>query len=123
MSDELSDDYTTIMIRNIPCKYTQAQLKEEVELLTSNFDFLYVPPARTVKVDKNLGYAFVNFLTAHDAQMFMVMFQDHEFTLYKNSPKKAKVSYAELQGFENNVHFYQKSKVSKTKFRPYIAEL
>lgn len=110
------------MIRNIPCKYTQTQMMEEVAGVSPNFDFLYVPPARTVKVDKNFGYAFVNFRSVQDARQFMVDFQDHAFSLYKNSPKTAKVSYAELQGLSENVKFFKKSKVSKSKFRPYIAQ-
>jgi RNA recognition motif-containing protein len=111
---------TTIMVRNIPCKYTQKQMMSEVSEVNSNFDFLYIPPARTAKVDKNLGYAFINFKTVSDAQSFMEGFQNHKFNLYKKSTKRAVVTYAELQGFEANVKYYRKAKVSRTKFRPFI---
>merc|ERR1719498_822434 len=62
----LADDtnlLTTIMVRNIPCKYTQKQMMSEVSEICPNFNFLYIPPARTAKVDKNLGYCFINFTT------------------------------------------------------------
>jgi hypothetical protein len=108
------------MVRNIPCKYTQVQLMEEIEQVTPNFDFVYVPPARTVKVEKNIGYAFINFMTARDAEIFLQEFEGHEFSLYKNSPKKAKVSIATLQGLDENVNFFKNSKVAKSKFRPYV---
>lgn len=110
------------MIRNIPCRYTQSQLIDEVAGLTPNFNFLYAPPARTAKVDKNLGYAFVNFKSARDAQQFLVEFQDHKFSMYKKSPKLAKVNYAEIQGFEANIKFFKRSKVSRSKFRPYVVD-
>jgi hypothetical protein len=120
-NDMEPEQYTTVMVRNIPCKYNQLQMIEEVSQVNPNFNFLYVPPARTVRVEKNLGYSFVNFNTPQDAQQFMDVFAGHEFSLYKNSPKKAIVSYADLQGFEENINFFKKSKVSKTKFRPFIA--
>jgi RNA recognition motif-containing protein len=113
--------YTTVMVRNIPCKYKQEEMVAEVARITENFDFLYLPPARTAKVDKNLGYAFINFRTPADAQLFMEEFQGHQFTLYKNSTKRALVLFADLQGFEDNVQYYRKSKVTRTKFRPYIS--
>jgi hypothetical protein len=109
------------MVRNIPCKYTQKQMMMEVDEICPNFDFLYMPPARTAKVNKNLGYAFINFRTVIDAQMFMQGFQNHVFSLYKRSSKLGVCSYADLQGFEANVRYYRKAKVSRTKFRPYIA--
>merc|ERR1719335_1089416 len=49
--------HTAIMIRHIPCKYTQQHLLEEIRQYTEGFDFLYLPPARTSKTQKNLGYA------------------------------------------------------------------
>jgi hypothetical protein len=120
--DEVSENKTTVMIRNIPCKYTQPQMIAEVSKVNSNFNFLYVPPARTVKVQKNLGYSFVNFNTAEDAAQFMLDFQGHAFSLYKNSPKTAIVNYADKQGLKENMKFFKKSKVSKTKFLPYVVK-
>jgi hypothetical protein len=113
--------YTTVMVRNIPCKYKQSEMVEEVMRINENFDFLYLPPARTARIDKNLGYCFINFRTPADAQMFMLVFQEHQFSLYTNSTKRALVIYADLQGFEDNLQYYRKSKVTRSKFRPYIS--
>merc|ERR1719440_891035 len=52
--------WTSVMIRNIPCRYTQQELIDEIEMLGFVIDFLYLPPAR--RATGNLGYAFVNFV-------------------------------------------------------------
>jgi hypothetical protein len=109
------------MIRHIPCKYSQEHLIEEISEFTTGFDFLYLPPARTSKTQKNLGYAFLNFREAAEAQKFICDFQNHHFKRHPNSMKRAEVSFAELQGFHQNMEFYKNSKVSKSRFRPYIA--
>jgi RNA recognition motif-containing protein len=107
------------MIRNIPCKYTQARFMAEVMEFNSNFDFLYLPPARTAKQDKNLGYAFINFRTEEDCRDFIEAFQGYRFKFFPNSVKRASVSPAELQGKDANMDYYLSSKVAKTRFTPY----
>jgi RNA recognition motif-containing protein len=109
---------TTVMIRNIPCKYTQENVMEEVSAVTQNYDFLYMPPARGDGGSK--GYAFVNFCDEETASRFLVEFQGHAFYRQPNSLKRAEVVYAEVQGLMQNVKFYKRCKAIKTKFRPYI---
>jgi RNA recognition motif-containing protein len=110
------------MIRHIPCKYAQEQLMQEVLEFTSNFDYFYLPPARTAKVEKNLGYAFVNFTSQQEAEEFIEAFQGYQFKAFPNSLKRAQVNLAELQGVEANVESYWNSKVDKTKFAPWILQ-
>jgi RNA recognition motif-containing protein len=112
----------TVMIRHIPCKYAQEQLMQEVLEFTSNFDYFYLPPARTAKVEKNLGYAFVNFTSQQEAEEFIEAFQGYQFKAFPNSLKRAQVNLAELQGVEANVESYWNSKVDKTKFAPWILQ-
>jgi RNA recognition motif-containing protein len=109
---------TTVMIRNIPCKYTQEYVMEEVSTVTPNYDFLYMPPARRDGGSK--GYAFVNFGDAESAALFLEKFQGHSFHRQPNSLKRAEVLYAEVQGLVKNIKFYKKCKGSKSKFQPYI---
>lgn len=54
-------DKTTIMLRNIPNKYTQAMLLEAVNSgFKGLYDFLYLPI--DFKNKCNVGYAFINFI-------------------------------------------------------------
>jgi RNA recognition motif-containing protein len=127
MSDSYPEGETTIMIRHIPCKYAQEALMQEVLEFTSNFDYFYLPPARTAKIEKNLGYAFVNFRSSYDAQQFMELFQGYQFKMFPNSLKRAQVSYADIQGVEANMESYHQSKIGlskvyKAKFAPWVSQ-
>jgi len=112
------DGLTTVMIRNIPCKYKQSWLMEEISAISSNYDFLYMPPAR--KDGGSKGYAFVNFGDEETAAKFIAEFQGHSFYRQPNSLKRADVGYAEVQGLVKNVKFYKRSKAIKSRFHPYI---
>jgi RNA recognition motif-containing protein len=109
---------TTAMIRNIPCRCTQAELLKEIESVIPGVNFLYLPASR--KREGNLGYAFVNFSEPELAVRFINEFQDRAFTNHPKSAKRASVGYAMLQGYKENVKFYRRSKVSKSENRPYI---
>jgi hypothetical protein len=113
-----SEDWTSIMIRNIPCRYTQSELIDEITMLGFIVDFLYLPPAR--RSSGNLGYAFVNFVDPKQTAEFLLVCQGYSFSLQPKSKKKAHIIYARLQGFEKNVEFYKVVKVSKTKNHPFV---
>lgn len=55
------DKPTTVMIRGIPCGFTQEQLLEQIDDagLAGMYDFIYLPRAGNSL--SNLGYAFANF--------------------------------------------------------------
>jgi len=93
---------TTIMVRNIPNKYSQRML---LEVFTEHgfdgvFDFLYVPADFFHRL--NLGYCFVNFKHPVYAQHFARIFQDFHLPAFK-SKKKIQISLANTQGFITNV--------------------
>merc|ERR1711990_378810 len=67
---------TSVMVRHIPCRYTQAKLVQEVEETGIPFDFLYLPPAKHSR--GNLGYAFINFETNEGALEFLELFSGHK---------------------------------------------
>jgi hypothetical protein len=109
---------TTVMIRNIPCKYSQELLHAEIRQFNIPFNFLYVPLAR--RSTGNLGYGFVNFNTADAAMNFIQIFQGHAFSRQPNSKKRANVSYAKLQGFQENVEFYTKAQELNPRCKPWV---
>jgi hypothetical protein len=111
-------DWTTVMVRNIPCRYSQNELLSEVAMLDLQFNFLYLPPAR--RSPGNLGYAFVNFVDHEQASMFIRLFDGHTFLYQPKSQKRAEPVFANLQGFQQNLDFYSSMKVFKSKYRPFV---
>lgn len=100
---------TTVMIRNIPSKYTQAELiAEVVESLGGQghtlFDFFYLPWDTTHNA--NVGYAFINFKDAASAQLASQAFTNYVFKNH-DSRKVAKLVPAHIQGLENNLRHLQ----------------
>lgn len=93
---------TTIMVRNIPNKYSQRMLHEVFTIygFDGTFDFLYVPADFFHRL--NLGYCFVNFKKPEYAQAFARQFQDYHLPAFK-SKKKIQISLANTQGFLPNV--------------------
>ncbi|CAE7236107.1 ML3 [Symbiodinium natans] len=104
---------TTMMIRNIPNRYTQREFVRELDGLgfEGTYDFLYLP------IDKgtlcNVGYAFVNFLEPVYAQRSMEVFHNYVFQRYRKVRGKiAAVSIAHIQGLEANMRHYENSAVN-----------
>mmetsp|Transcript_434 Transcript_434/g.1212 ORF Transcript_434/g.1212 Transcript_434/m.1212 type:complete len:432 (+) Transcript_434:74-1369(+) len=95
----------TVMMRNLPNKYTQKMLIEEVNYsgFQGTYDFLYLP------IDKesgaNKGYAFLNFLRPDYAYGFKLAFHGKQMAQFKSN-KIVNVTPAAIQGFEaNHAHF------------------
>jgi hypothetical protein len=121
-ADQMGDnEKTTLMIRNIPNRYTPEWLLEEI-MEIAECDFLHLPKANQSAA--NLGYAFVNFSSPTGAQEFLMAFEGHQFVKQPNSSKRAKVSFAELQGFQPNVDFYNQPKIAnKLARKPWVASV
>jgi len=104
---------TTLMIRNIPNRYTQRELIRELESLgfDGTFDFLYVPMDKGTMC--NVGYAFVNFVNHEEAARCMQVFDNYPFTKHRKARGKiATVSIAHIQGLEANIRHYEKAAVN-----------
>eukprot|EP00927_Polykrikos_kofoidii_P056332 TRINITY_DN5047_c0_g2_i1.p1 TRINITY_DN5047_c0_g2~~TRINITY_DN5047_c0_g2_i1.p1 ORF type:complete len:384 (+),score=60.72 TRINITY_DN5047_c0_g2_i1:98-1249(+) len=109
---------TTMMIRNIPNRYTQRELMKELTELgfAGKFDFLYMPVDKGTK--SNVGYFFVNFADPVYAEQCIEVFKDYRFQKHcKGSGKVAAISAAHIQGLEANLAHYEKSAVNITKLK------
>jgi hypothetical protein len=96
---------TTVMLRNIPNKYSRDMLVSQLnELFRGRFDFVYLPI--DFKNKCNVGYAFVNFRTTESCGEFIHKFDGvnvRKCLPGLNSNKVACVTPARVQGLEENV--------------------
>jgi len=94
---------TTLMFRNVPSLYTQDMLLDEIiDCMGSHdgFDFFYLP--WDIENDCNVGYAFINFRDAANAERCARLFTNFQFR-HAKSIKPCKVYPAHIQGLENNL--------------------
>jgi len=94
---------TTLMFRNVPTLYTQDMLLEEIiDCMGScdGFDFFYLP--WDIENDCNVGYAFINFRDAGNAERCARLFTNFHFR-HTKSIKACKVYPSHIQGLENNL--------------------
>ncbi|OLQ05713.1 Protein MEI2-like 2 [Symbiodinium microadriaticum] len=115
-------DVTTMMLRNIPNKYTQNSLLQEINEMgfTGTFDFFYLP--MDVHNRSNVGYAFVNFLRNDDAERFRQKFSEHRFQRFQ-SRKISSVCTAHVQGLHENLRHFQNRAVTHARndqYRPVV---
>lgn len=112
-SEEGAEPPTTMMLRNIPNRYTQEELLEELEDVgfASSFDFFYSP--MDFGNMGNTGYAFVNFVSAAWAARCEEELHGHTFRKHqqKSKTKVAAVSVAYLQGLQANLRHYERTAV------------
>ncbi len=69
----------TLMVRNVPNRYTQRQFSVELNSLgfRGSYDFLYLPMDRST--ESNVGYAFINFIDPADAVRALQVFGEYRF--------------------------------------------
>eukprot|EP00448_Togula_jolla_P002331 CAMPEP_0170599526 /NCGR_PEP_ID=MMETSP0224-20130122/16846_1 /TAXON_ID=285029 /ORGANISM="Togula jolla, Strain CCCM 725" /LENGTH=751 /DNA_ID=CAMNT_0010924187 /DNA_START=96 /DNA_END=2351 /DNA_ORIENTATION=- len=112
---------TTVMLRNIPNRYTRDMLIERLnQTYGGQFDFVYLPIDFNSKC--NVGYAFINFRSPEACQSFYQEFHNAKtksvlpgFT----SSKVCEVSYARVQGRDANMDNLRDEKfVEKLNERP-----
>jgi hypothetical protein len=111
---DLPPGTTTIMLRNIPNKYTQERLVEVIfdAGYVGDINFLYLPV--DFKNKCNVGYAFLNFRTEEACSRFAAEFHlanSWEKLPGFNSQKVCEVSSAKFQGLSENVSRLRSSPV------------
>mmetsp|Transcript_44952 Transcript_44952/g.114951 ORF Transcript_44952/g.114951 Transcript_44952/m.114951 type:complete len:550 (+) Transcript_44952:389-2038(+) len=113
---------TTLMIRNIPNKYSQKMLLALLDRsLSARYDFFYLPI--DYKNRCNLGYAFINFRAGVDAAIFYEQFHNKRWQDF-NSKKVCVITYAKVQGRCALVEHFKNSKFpcDKLDYLPLVFE-
>lgn len=85
---------TTVMLKNIPNKYTKKMLLKEIEKkFAGAFDFFYLPIDFTNNC--NMGYSFINFKDHQILRDFCQVFDGKKWRKFK-SDKICSVKYARI---------------------------
>ena len=89
------DTRTTVMIRNIPIKYTDEILIEELIEFNGKYDCLYMP--YDYEKNGNKGYAFINFINPLHILYFYEKFNGKKWMHFESS-KICELNCAHFQG-------------------------
>ena len=99
------DTRTTVMIRNIPIKYTDNILIEELDEFKGKYDCLYMPYDYEKKGNK--GYAFINFVNPLHILYFHEKFCGKKWPLFESN-KICELNSANFQGI-NEIQKHSKN--------------
>lgn len=106
-------EFTTVMLRNIPNKYTREMLVKQLQVdFKGRFDFMYLPI--DFKNKCNVGYGFINFRNEEACRSFVKNFNGVDVSKCLpglNSKKVAEVTPARVQGLNENVRRLRNSPV------------
>jgi hypothetical protein len=114
------DDRTTVMVRNIPNKYSQAMLLDEIRnAVNASYDFFYLPIDFRNRC--NVGYAFINFSDPANVVDFFTLFNGRRWAHF-NSEKVCAVTYARIQGKAALISRFQNSSLldREDSYRPLL---
>eukprot|EP01080_Neovahlkampfia_damariscottae_P006922 gene6922-11085_t len=114
------DVRTTLMIKNIPNKYTQKMLLQTIDIkFKGSYDFFYLPI--DFKNRCNVGYSFINFIDPISIIQFCKELNGKKWEKF-NSEKVCELTYARIQGKLNLIEHFQNSSLmsEETSCRPII---
>lgn len=103
--------FATVMLRNVPNNYTRSMLLKLIdsEGFAGEYDFIYLP--MDFKSHASLGYAFVNLVSAEQAQRFFATFEGFSRWVVP-SQKVCSVNWSHpYQGLEAHIERYRNSPV------------
>ncbi len=110
---------TTVMLRNIPNKYSAKMLMDEFGKFgfgPLDMDFFYLPI--DWRNNCGVGFAFLNFREHVRAEQFMHAFEGYRLPA-TNSTKICTTCWARIQGREPNVSHYKDSPIAP-EYRPWL---
>ena len=103
------DRRTTLMIKNIPNKYTISSFLEEINVnFKFTYDIFYLPIDYVNKC--NLGFAFINFVEPFHIILFYELYRGKKWKKF-NSDKICELLYAKYQGKKELIAHFEKGKV------------
>ena len=106
---QCKDLRTTLMIKNIPNKYTITSLLKEINNNFKNtYDIFYLPIDYINKC--NLGFAFINFVEPFHIILFYEIYRGKKWKKF-NSDKICDLLYAKIQGRNELISHFKKGKV------------
>ena len=106
---QCKDLRTTLMIKNIPNKYTLTSFLEEINQNFKNtYDIFYLPIDYINKC--NLGFAFINFVEPFHIILFYEKYRGKKWKKF-NSDKICELLYAKFQGRKELISHFEKGKV------------
>jgi len=91
---------TTLMVRNVPARYTKERLVLEWPVEIFRFNMLYLPAN---KRGMSLGYSFINFLTPDDALAFQRRWHGRYLANHGANNKHLDISEARVQGLAESL--------------------
>lgn len=124
---------TTVMVRNIPRKMSQAMIVEIIRLSFRQgdiFDFIYLPMDLANQI--NVGYAFINLKSPHHVVTFYHLFNNrtwrsilgtYRINCGEEASKVSKVTFARIQGLECLINHFANSCIMQNQpdsIRPYF---
>jgi hypothetical protein len=116
----LSCIFSYAQVRNIPNKYNQQMLLDEVNAHhEGTYDFFYLPI--DFKNKCNVGYCFINFLEPRFIAPFVRTFNGQRWRSF-NSEKVCAVSFARIQGKQAMIARFQNSSLleKEDEYRPLL---
>ncbi|CAE5963327.1 unnamed protein product [Arabidopsis arenosa] len=130
---EFRDGRTTVMIKNIPNKYTQKLLlnmldthcndcnlkviKEGNKTPMSSYDFVYLPIDFSNKC--NVGYGFVNMTSPEAVWRLYKTFHNQHWGDF-NTRKICEVTYARIQGLESLKEHFKNARLPGVEMEEYM---
>ena len=104
------NEETTVMVRNIPTRLTSLSLIEALREhgFDKTFDFIYSPI--DFKTKKNVGYAFINFISPDYKTKFIATFQGLQLKA-NTSQKCLDIISSRRQGFLENISVFGASEL------------
>lgn len=116
--DDWPENTTTVMIRHIPCKYSQRKLMKEINDagFLGHYDFFYLPMDPRSRA--NRGFAFINLDLPETAKKLCQAINGKRLRHF-NSEKVLAVAPADLQGFDANAAHYAASRVLRVERNPH----